>query len=513
MWCDNALYRFGGASVNQGRAKAVALLALCVFLVPLLGWLTGLYVESDYEGQFRDLVITQERVMTATEYAEQNMSYLSFCSNASQGGDNGDLADFCSFADEVNYVKIASWGSAAVGALLMALIVGGRLVAGTDRARMSRVFEPLVQAVMLLLAASVLAQAALFVYSIYTLEVAAIQRVHGGLLLAVALGAVGACWVLLKSSLQLMRAPPMVVRGEAVQADDGSRLVSLVNEVATALNAERPQNIVLGLEPNFYVTATDVRLLGEDKPLSGRTLFLSLALMRLFSIDELKAVIGHELGHFRGEDVAYSMRFAPTYARLQQALAGLGESTGGAGDLARLPALIALSMCLNEFASAERTVGRDRELQADRAGAEAAGERALARALVKVSLFVPQWNALARANIDELAEGRMFTNLGTAYAASCSDLAHGRDWQAIRDELGAHTQPHPIDTHPPLSQRLQNLGIPLKDVSAEECSVPERSAIDLVENVEALEQRLSVLEARWLVAIGAVVVPEMESKA
>lgn len=495
---------------NSSRFKLIGILALCLFVVPIVGWWTGQFVESRFENQFRDLVVNEQKDMTAEEFEARGLSYVTFCraARAENARKEADIEEFCSYGNEVDYVKLSSLGAAAVGVLLFALILGGRVIAGTDRRRMSLVFGPLVRIVMLLLAVSVLAQAALFVYSIYTIEVIAIQRVHGGILLAIALGALAACWVLLKSSFAFMKREPMLLRAVALDRRQHHGFFAFVEAIASKLQAQMPDHIVVGLEPNFFVTADHVRLAGQDSLLQGRTLFVSLGLLRVFKVDELAAVVGHEFGHFRGDDVAYSMKFAPTYSRLGQALAVLSQSTGSVSDLGRLPAQVALSMCFMEFASAERSVGRERELLADRAGAEAADEQALARALVKISLFAPQWAALTNAHIDELAKGRMFTNLAQTYAGVCEQTTSDLDWTAAREELGKSVQSHPIDTHPPLLTRLQNIRATLFEISPSQITTPEVAASTLIPEVEKIEEELSNLEVQWLVAIRAVVLPE-----
>ena len=383
-------------------------LLLCLFVVPLLGWLTGHYVEYKYESQFREMVVNEQKYMTAEDFAARGLTYVSFCRDARAEKVDPDTDEFCSYADEIQYAKQASLVTAAVGVLLFGLIIGGRTIAGTNRKRLSLIFGPLVRIVMLLLAVSVLAQGALLIYSIYTIEVSAIQRVHGFLLLMLGLGAIAACWILLKSSIAFLKShQPMVIRATALDKAQHGGFFDFINGIASKLKAEKPDHIVVGLEPNFFVTASDVQLAGTDSILRGRTLFVSLGLLRVFSREELAAVIGHELGHFRGGDVAYSMKFAPIYSRLTQALENLGQTTEGAAALGRLPAVVALSVCLLEFASAERSIGRERELEADRAGAEAADGLALARALVKVSLYGTQWSVLTKANIDALAEGKL----------------------------------------------------------------------------------------------------------
>lgn len=493
---------------SSNRLKLVGLMAICLLLVPILGWWTGWYVESRYEKQFHDLVVTDRKEITEEDYVAKGVKYILFCQTARAERSDAGLDKFCSYADEISYVKMASWITGGVGVVVFALIIGARLIAGTNRQRMSLVFGPLVRIVMLLLAVSVIAQGALFVYSIYTIEVTAIQRVHGGILLAVGLGAIGACWVLLKASLAFLKREPMFVRAVALERGANEQLFEFVNNIASKLKAQVPDNIIIGLEPNFYVTAGEVSLPGGKAVLKGKTLFVSLGLLHVLTREEFASVIGHELGHFRGDDVAYSMKFAPTYSRLGQALAVLGQSSGSAADLGRLPAQVALSVCLMEFASAERTVGRDRELLADRAGAEAADARALARALVKLSLFAPQWHALTNAHTDELAKGRTFTNLAMTYAGVCNEIAASVDWQSAREELAKAVQPHPVDTHPPLLTRLQNLNTTLFELDPSQLGIPDEPAALLVPNADQIGESLSTLEAQWLVAIRAVILPD-----
>lgn len=443
------------------RPRLVGSLLACLFLVPLLGLATGHLIQSSH------------------------------------------------FGDEIELVQTASWLTLALGAVIFALILGCPLLAGRDRRRMSLVFGPLVRSVMLLLAVSVLAQSGLFVYGTYTLEVTALHHVHVGLLAAVALGALLACGVLLKSALMFLQREPTHLRAVALDPVRHERFFSLVSETATRLNAQVPDHIVVGLEPNFFVTADDVKLTGAPSPLlQGRTLFVSLSLLNIFSRDELTAVIGHELGHFRDEDVLYSMKFAPTYARLGQALHGLGRTSGSAAaDLGMFPARVTLSMCWLAFAAAERTVGRERELLADKAGAEAASAQALARALVKLSLFAPQWALLTHAHIDELSRGRAFVNLAQTYTGLCHGVASDLDWAQARDALGKSVQAHPVDTHPPLAARLQNLAVDLLDLAKAQLGVPDEPASHLIQDAEPLAAALSTLEAQWLVAIGAAVPP------
>ncbi|MFL9858839.1 M48 family metallopeptidase [Paraburkholderia madseniana] len=492
------------------RLKAPLALFICLFFVPILGLLTARYMANELEGQFHDSIVFTQRLLSDEDYKQRQLSYASVCSKMEAAGATAETKAVCSPADEVALVDLSSWTLGALGISILFLIYGARWFTGTNRARLSWTFGLVVRAVMLLLAIAVLGQAALFVFSVYTLESTAIHRVHGVLLGTIAVAAIAACWSLLRFTFGLFKSQPMLVKAIALSRDEQPELYAFVDDIANRLNAQSPKNIIAGIEPNFFVTASPINLFGHDRTLTNETLFISLAMMRLFDKREFAAVVGHELGHFRGDDTTYSMRFAPTYARLGKAWTAMSVQSGGAADIARLPAMVMLGTCWNVFASAERTIGRERELLADKAGAEASDSPSLARALVKISTHAVQWGHLTRAHIDQLAEGRTFTNLSTTFEDGCRTALGAMDWKAARDALGSSTQAHPVDTHPPLSQRLDNLGTSLDELDVSDIALPVEASIELVRLPEEIEKQLSVLEAQWLVAIRAVVVPQTE---
>lgn len=496
-------------SVVDGKAKRIFLLSLFLFVIPLLGWLTSLYVESTLDREFRDALISNHWV-TAAEYDSRGLSYLKACGPGGALAAAKEAAELCSGAEEIADTRLAAGATAALGAGLILLILLGKRLAGNDRGRLSRIFGPLVRIVMLVLAVSVIAQAGLLVYSIYTLEAAAIQRVHGGILAAIGLGALFGSFQLLKSGLGLLKEQPSTLRAELLSRSGHPEIYTLVEQVASKLKAEAPDHIVVGLEPNFFVTANPVQLLGGDgQTLRGRTLFMSLALLRILSKDEMVAVIGHELGHFRGQDTEYSLKFAPIYSRLTSALGGMGSSEG-ASSFALLPAMTVLNVCLSQFAETERTIGRERELLADQAGAEASSPDNLASALVKVSLYSGYWNTLTQQHVDILAEGRYFENLAEVYQGACANIHSTLEWDEAKPLFTEYVQPHPVDTHPPLGMRLKSLGVSIDDKDASIATPAATPASDAIPDAAEIEQRLSTLEIRWLEAIGAVVIPQAQ---
>jgi Zn-dependent protease with chaperone function len=92
------------------------------------------------------------------------------------------------------------------------------------------------------------------------------------------------------------------VVGLSIQEQQAPLLWERVRDVALDLNALPPEHIVVGLDPNFFVTESEVRCL--DGTCNGRTLYCSLPLSRILTINEFIGIIGHELGHFKGEDTS-----------------------------------------------------------------------------------------------------------------------------------------------------------------------------------------------------------------
>jgi Zn-dependent protease with chaperone function len=127
-----------------------------------------------------------------------------------------------------------------------------------------------------------------------------------------------------------------------------------VNEVAQRLDALPPEHIIVGLDPNFFVTEAEVQYPGGT--CNGRTLYCSLPLSRILRTEEFIGIIGHELGHFKGEDTKFSQQFFPIYRGTVNSIAALQHSGGqGSGVIALLPAIALFSYFLECFSVAERT--------------------------------------------------------------------------------------------------------------------------------------------------------------
>lgn len=486
--------------IGRQRAEALAMLALCLFLIPALAWITTAVLMSDVDAQWRELPAeASPRGSDARPIASTDRA--AWCRSNAPSRTAGTASEqaqrqACAATTEVSVIRRLSAGSAALGALLIAGIYGARSFAGADRRRMSLVFGPTVRVVVVLLCLSTLMQAGLFVYCLAIVEVLTLQGVHIGLLVAGAAGAVISCFALLRASLTALKNEPLAVLAIELTPMQQPRLFTLIDSISAKLGAVVPDHVVLGLDPVFFVSTASLRLTdGSDAVLRGHTLYLSLSLMRILSVAQVATIIGHEFGHLRGGDLAFSESFAPMYARLRRTIDALSQPAGLAAEVGRFPAVMALSLCAMEFASAERTVGRERELLADQAGVEVVDARTLGCALLKSALLAEQWGILLRCELDLTRQGQSVPRMAEAYALHCDTHLASLDWVSSRHALEDAIQPHPCDTHPRLLQRMQNLRLRMDDFDLTDLTRPDHSASHILECRDSLDEALSATRA------------------
>ncbi|WNW12450.1 M48 family metalloprotease [Pseudomonas sp. DTU_2021_1001937_2_SI_NGA_ILE_001] len=284
--------------------------------------------------------------------------------------------------------------------------------------------------------------------------------------------------------LHLFEPVPLTVLGRSVSREQAPGLWRFVETLAERLGALPPQHIVLGIAEGFYVTSSDVQLQPEDALLSGRTLHVPVTYLGLLDSDEISAVIGHELGHFVGEDTEYSLRFLPIYDGIGRSLEVLAGHMLQGDPLQRAilrPALMLGVYFMERFDHSVHHWNRVRELAADSAGARLGGNLAAASALVRISvlepLLVERINEHIRQAIEEPDEGGHRDPLPV-----CLIRELAQSPLVLPAEEMAVQLPHPSDTHPSNGERLAAL-----QVDAAEAVNRGTRPIDAAQACEALE--------------------------
>lgn len=263
----------------------------------------------------------------------------------------------------------------------------------------------------------------------------------------------------------------------------------IVEEVADQLGTAPPDNLLLTLGPLCFGTESPVRL--ADATVTGRTLGLSLVLLYLLDVDELRAVIAHELDHFRRQDTRPK--------RLQTLFTDFAARTllVVATVTARLPDPICallrplVRFGLARFAFWQRAKMVERELLADRAAADLAGTAAWASSLVKADLVTAVWSVIEDELLQDRAKGAV--PLGAVVALTVREFFSGSD---LPDWIGRSDQSSEWWTHPHMVERLAARGCDLPTAWALTRSTKKSAAKQLLEDPKALDIQLTDRLAR-----------------
>ncbi len=288
-------------------------------------------------------------------------------------------------------------------------------------------------------------------YGIYELTTLAADRYFPQVIGAVVIGGLVAVWLAGKI---LLKSPPLEFEeplARVVAPAEAPELWRAVREAAQKLGATPPDNIIIGLQMNFYVTELSVRV--DDRMAHGRTLFLSYPLLKLLSPAEALAIVGHELGHYLGDDTRLTREFYPLRLKVNGTLHALAHA-GWAG----WTSIHGIGFFNWAFGGTEQAMSRERELVADRIAAQLTSPATMAQALVKFQVLCEAFNR-------QLAAGQAGGNPLTTSLAPVIREQLVPNRQFWRDLFEMKT-PHPLDSHPDLRTRLQSLQTEMDEAKA-----------------------------------------------
>lgn len=399
----------------------------------------------------------------------------------------GEPRDLCSTNANLIIMGRAALGAGAVGLFLLLLIhLAGRL-ARNSRNLLALLFTPGLYATAIVVIGLILVYAAVGMAAIYYGESVLVGRVHVRIIIGIGIGALAGVGAVTRGIFMIVGKAETFVVGKTLRREQAPMLWMQIDTTAERLNALRPDYVVVGLDPGFFVTEADVVCLNGT--LRGRTLYCSLPLCRILNNEELAAVIGHELGHFKGEDTKFSKRFYPIYRGTATSLEALQNVGGGVlASMALVPAVTIFRYFLESFAVAERRIGRERELAADRSASSVTSPERISVALVKLHAFTGVWFNLQEEIVNGLRQGQLLKNASKTYAETVADSASAEALEGISE---VHLS-HPTDSHPTLSVRLESLCVKIDDIITDVLSVaPKESAIDLVSGADDIEEEIS----------------------
>lgn len=253
------------------------------------------------------------------------------------------------------------------------------------------------------------------------------------LVLAVVGGAGGALW-------KALRTKPEPPAGLSVTATREPLLWAMVNELAAQIGTRPPDEIRLVPEVNAAV-AEETRLFGL---IGGhRVMYIGVPLLHTFTVDQLRAVLAHELGHY-----------SHSHTRLG-AIAYRGRLAIG-GTLSRIGPYNPVGWVFKGYSRlyllADNAVSRRQELLADEASVRLAGRQAAQSALLELPVLDATWDFFLGAYVT--------TGWDLGYApddvfAGFTALVRGREEERAALRADPDDEPgSPWDTHPPISVRV-----------------------------------------------------------
>ena len=457
-------------------------LGLFLLAVPVLALVVSFLCERKLDGELRKAVAAERSDMSAAQIRENfNVRRLM----ASAGSGQPELDHIRAQIGHFDLMRAGSLAMIGIVFLYHAFLWGAGTLAVRNRRLLLRVFKPGFYVSAGLLALTTVVNAALLMASIYYGESYLLGVIHPKIIVLIGLGAVSGAFAIIRAALASRTRAESEVFGKALPEAEHPRIWREVRTLAERTGSLVPENIVMGLDPTFFVTEGDVRCL--DGKLTGRTLFFSAPLSRLLTEPQFRAIVGHELGHFKGQDTAYSQKFYPVYRGLVTSLAELG-STQGTMAFAVIPTMIMLGSFLASFATAEAKLSRERELAADAVAVAVTDARTFAVALARVVVSAPYWLKLEEDLVRATRGGEAWPDLSSYIAARA---VAGVSPAALAD-VEQRSMSHPTDSHPPTGFRLEAVGFGFDAIRDEVLDPSTRvSALGLVDGAPAVEASLS----------------------
>ena len=453
-----------------------------VVTVPLLVSAIALFARDQFDGNWANAVRRNAAMhgfrLSARDLAGRSLAIICSDPRAAQS------FPACAVYNRFSHISLACAATAGFGvALLAGLVLMGHLSGGSRR-RLAGLFRPTLYGALTGVALLVVAHGLLAAIGLILIGqmLGSADQALGWL---VALGSVAVAVQTIRFGRQIESPVRLTIVGLQIDPERHPRLRDMVRDVAGRVSARPPDQIVAGLVPDICVTGAEVDCL--DGIFSGHTLFLSLPLCRILSIDELRGLLTHELARAAGDGYGLSGRFYPRYTGAVRRLAAYQRH----GFLARAvlaPARHVTGLLLEAVGEAEGPLARTRELEADRAAAEAVGVETYASALIKVHAFDPAWDLADEAMNRAVVSGIAWENVSALFAEIAVDNAGPDRLKGLSERVRAH----PTEPHLSLARRLGALSVDPARVSAAALDVTvSPNSLTLFEEPEALETGLS----------------------
>jgi Zn-dependent protease with chaperone function len=318
---------------------------------------------------------------------------------------------------------------------------------------------------------------ALVAANVATLAVA--DRLYAQLVIAT--GVIG--FAILRGIFFINRSAGAPVAGVAVDDKSQPELVGVIRSVAEEMGTEPPARIFLVPDVNAFVLQTG-GLLGM-RP-GERVMAVGLPLIEALTVDQLRSVVAHELGHYAGGDTRLG---GLTY----RAGASIGRTIDNVGHDSLIGKLF--DAYGRMYLRLSLRVRRRQELTADAAAVRLAGRENHMTALRRGEVTAYAYDHFLRSYLVPLWErGCDAENAFEGYRSLLADRTRQEELDALEMAVQEGTT-DPYDSHPSLAERLAHAqGLPEGPSAGHD----PRPARDLLAGAEDLEREVGALLTREL---------------
>ncbi|MEM8947407.1 MAG: M48 family metallopeptidase [Planctomycetota bacterium] len=437
---------------KAGFVQSVVLPALLLFLIPTAGLLFFRHARSSFDDDARRVMlkqVTDDQEMTDEDRAQSrevidSVPFSAMLRNPefAQTVDAGLRRDYATF----RWMIWLSWWSilSGVGVLLLA----GVCVAFSLRSQQAQYLSLSVGWHVLRIygAIQTVVQGAIVVALSFWMT-ALWAEVYYVKLIAIA--GVAALAGIIAVLVAIFKQPEndYSIEGEVISRDDAPALWQNLASICQQVGTELPDQVIAGIDANFFVTTQPVTV-GQQE-YTGRTLYASLALMKMMAGTEADAVMAHEMAHFSGDDTTYSKKISPLLIRYNNYLQGLHDG------VVTLPIFYFMLCFRNLFELSLNKLSREREFRADRIAADVTSPDDIASALLRIAAYATYRNSIEDELFkqeESLGVANISEQIESGFAAYSASFLSNHDLRSLETF-------HPFDTHPPTAQRLAAVGV------------------------------------------------------
>ncbi|MEI7832563.1 MAG: M48 family metallopeptidase [bacterium] len=461
--------------------KYFSLALLAIFLIPLIGYLFTR--QAQYMIDKEVIKSIQKSTEIPVDMRDEIIAYFRTHPLSSLYDDKSpraqeiieNFAPSFSTPWQFHLVEKVSFWTLLVGGLVLIIIIGLGALAFTNQRAQYQSFVVGWRLLTVVSACELIIQGLLALWLSFWLP-AFYMEFYSIRLIAIV--GIFAATAIVAAVVNLFKHPPVrnEVEGELLTEADSPGLWARINDLATRVETKAPDNIIAGIDANFFVTESPLKVAGKE--ITGRSLYVSIPLLRLMDKSEADAVFVHELGHLQGGDTAGSALLAPKLAQYDHYMQSVAP-----------PACYLLIIYRIIFELALQRDSRECENRADRTAASISSPSAIITALIKLSAYDSYRNQ---------TESKLFENKerfdGTVGIANT--IAIGLVPYATSDEfvtvMKSASIPHPFNSHPPISERMKNVGYHVDESEYGKIvtQMPAESWVDDMGTAAGIEERL-----------------------